>query len=675
MTNGFSSLSGDHGPSRGNQHYGAGPGGRHLHVGEGFKLSGSVTAKNALKLHLTTPFTADNKVNPVPLLSKVLETAQMFDPNSCLKASNPALSPITKSSEIPKDEKIFKYAFDLQTLATKQQFIFFAILETSASFNDLKYNGTFFSWLQKNKFGWVSMPWKWTTSPSLDSSLASIPLFPVVTAWKKLWIHIWITSSTASSQPLLSILMRKANAKGECVNTRVTELQVDSVKANNARDCIASAWIDPSFLEVLANCSIDQSIDFVPYPKKGMMSVKVFHSAVRQQYEFNNKTVAISVIRIRGFEVEVTRQGHPVTLANLIHGLRDLKGKPIFTSIELTKFTTTEGRWLLITQKLIVEEAEKLVDNLFEQLAKEGHLDALTMEGHKIRHLNQLQSKCMSQYAEGLAKKFKPMEEVSVHTPPSSTPAHNTWKHMPKFKFDQENFPDLGSPSRTHTAKKQCCNADEDDAASQQSTTSQRTMATAMMNECTEFVQNLTASFMDQLNVIKKDHQEQQQKFEARLKAMDEALAKSQQQLITKFQNMTTKYNQAQEAYANLRNDFQHQCLTKDRCYYETQNSMAQMMQILINMNQSLADGTKPAALTVEQIIKMQNSTHGLTAQGQVTPTQSQRNGAPGFNTKHSPADPNEGGQQHWDVCWGLYHGPACSRASWSSHNAPTTTV
>ena len=112
--------------------------------------------KNTLKLHLATPFTTDNKVNPVPLLSKVLETAQMFDPNSCLKASNPALSTITKSSKIPKDKKIFKYAFDLQTLATKQQFIFFAILETSTSFSDLKYNGTFFSWLQKNKF-WVGI--------------------------------------------------------------------------------------------------------------------------------------------------------------------------------------------------------------------------------------------------------------------------------------------------------------------------------------------------------------------------------------------------------------------------------------------------------------------------------------------------------------------------------------
>ena len=294
------------------------------------------------------------------------------------------------------------------------------------------------------------------------------------------------------------------------------------------------------------------------------MSVEVFCSAVCQQYEFNNKMVAISVIGIRGFEVEVTHQGHPVTLANLIHGLRDSKGKPIFTSIEPTKFTTTEGWWLLITQKPIVEEAEKLVDNLFEQLAKEGHLDALTMEGHKIHHLNQLQSKCMSQYAKGLAKKFKPMEEVSVHTLPLSTPARNAWKCMPKFKFNWENFPDLGSPSCTHTAKKQCHNADEDDAALQQLSTYQRMMAMVMTDECTDFVQNLTASFMDQLNAIKKDRQEQQQKFEAHLKATDEALAKLQQQLITKFQNMTTKYNQAQEAYANLRNDFQHQCLTKD---------------------------------------------------------------------------------------------------------------
>ena len=333
--------------------------------------------------------------------------------------------------------------------------------------------------------------------------------------------------------------------------------------------------------------------------------------------------IAISVIGIGGLKVEVIRHGNKKTLVDLVHGLRDKKGNTVFNSIEPTKFTAAKGHWLFITQKPIVEDAEKLVNNVFEQLALEGLLDAFMMEGHKICCLNQTQSKCLSQYAKGLAAKFKPMPMVTIPTPMPATPARNAWKCTPMFKFNQDNFPDIGSPSHTHTAKKQCCSTEDDDATSQQMTQSQQTLATTMTDERTEFVQNLTDNFMNQLNLIKTDHQEQQQKLEAHIKEMDKAITKLQEQLLTEFNAMTTNYNNAQVSYTNLHHDFQNQCLIEDCHYHETQNSMAQMMQILINMNQSLTDGTKPTALLPEQIKEMRNSTHGQYANAQVTPPQS----------------------------------------------------
>ena len=140
----------------------------------------------------------------------------------------------------------------------------------------------------------------------------------------------------------------------------------------------------------------------------------------------------------------------------MIHELRDLKGSTLFSGVEPTKFTAAEGRFLFLMQKPIIKEAEKLLDQLLEQLPYEGLLDVITMECHKIRCLNQTQSKAMAKYAEGLATKFKPMESVTVPTSkPPLAPTHNAWNHTPKFKFDQENFPDLGSPSCIHAAKKQ----------------------------------------------------------------------------------------------------------------------------------------------------------------------------------------------------------------------------
>ena len=159
-------------------------------------------------------------------------------------------------------------------------------------------------------------------------------------------------------------------------------------------------------------------------------------------------------------------------------------------------------------------------------------------------------------------------------------------------------------------------------------------------DEHTEFIQNLMDNFMTQLNLIKKDHHNQHQKLEALIKEMDNAITKSQEQLLTEFQNTMTNYKNAQESYANLCNDFQHQCLIEDCHYHEMQHSMAQMMQILINMNQNLADGTKLAALSPEQLKEMHNPTYGQIANAQVTPPQSQRNGAPGTTTECSMTSP-----------------------------------
>ena len=230
---------------------------------------------------------------------------------------------------------------------------------------------------------------------------------------------------------------------------------------------------------------------------------------------------------------------------------------------------------------------------------------------------------------------------------PPLAPTRNAWNHTPKFKFDQENFPDLGSPSCIHAVKKQQRTTEEDDAQLQGLEPSQQTHNTVLTDERMEFVQQLSSSFMKKLDLLKRDHEDQQKKFEACLYATKEALKQSQQQLLHEFQSMTTNYASAQQSYASLCNDFQTQHLMEDQCYFETQNSMSQLMKMLITMNQSLAAGNHPEPLMPAQIKEMAQSTHGQQSQGYITPTHTQRNGAPGNLTKCSPTNPNEGGQQN----------------------------
>jgi hypothetical protein len=64
------------------------------HHGENFMLSGSKMATNKQMLKVAVPFTADDKVNPTPVLTMLLKTCKFLDANSRLKSNDPLFSPI-----------------------------------------------------------------------------------------------------------------------------------------------------------------------------------------------------------------------------------------------------------------------------------------------------------------------------------------------------------------------------------------------------------------------------------------------------------------------------------------------------------------------------------------------------------------------------------------------------
>ncbi len=68
-------------------------------------LSGTEMATNVMKVKVSSPFTADDRVNPIPALAMLLETALVMDPNSHIKSNDTSCSPIDKVSDIAKMTK------------------------------------------------------------------------------------------------------------------------------------------------------------------------------------------------------------------------------------------------------------------------------------------------------------------------------------------------------------------------------------------------------------------------------------------------------------------------------------------------------------------------------------------------------------------------------------------
>jgi hypothetical protein len=157
-----SSLGGRSNLNRSNQPNGTPYGGAAASSEESFTLTGSEMTKNVRKMKVSLPFTADNKVNPIPFMTMLLTTAKLLDPKSSLKSNDPMCSPIEIIDDIAKITNLDKYVMDLHTIVIKKQFVFFILLNSNSSFHDIKFNTTMFTWLKDNKH-WL-MPHTMSTS-------------------------------------------------------------------------------------------------------------------------------------------------------------------------------------------------------------------------------------------------------------------------------------------------------------------------------------------------------------------------------------------------------------------------------------------------------------------------------------------------------------------------------
>jgi hypothetical protein len=106
--------------------------------------------------------------------------------------------------------------------------------------------------------------------------------------------------------------------------------------------------------------------------------------------------------------------------------------------------------------------------------------------------------------------------------------------------------------------------------------------------------------------------------------------------MLTEFKTVTDKYNNVLESFTSLRSDVRNAQIVQDQRHLGTQHSLSSMMQILVNINQNLANGTTPEPLSQEHVNSLVQSFQA----------HDPRDGAPGTkNTYSSSTDLNGGGR------------------------------
>jgi hypothetical protein len=206
------------------------------------------------------------------------------------------------------------------------------------------------------------------------------------------------------------------------------------------------------------------------------------------------------------------------------------------------------GRYIFLTQKNVVDQAKKKLDNLFETLAKEGLLDTFGIEGTCIRRINQVQSKAVSAYTGSLKARFQPPVDVVQAPKPAPTPTHNAWKRIPSLTNNHENFPELApSPLHHHKDKKQHTENGSNDSTADAASLllpSIGTNQTELMDECTEILASQQDTFAKQLQSIKDANDAKVNNRETRINQAEAAYNAAQQAILGKFQTIKTSQRQ-----------------------------------------------------------------------------------------------------------------------------------
>jgi hypothetical protein len=429
------------------------------------------------------------------------------------------------------------------------------------------------------------------------------------------------------------------------VKTNVVEIHVASETADSARENLSIAWGDKDFLADLETRH-GLPIMFIPSIQRGVMSVETYREALSQQHEQAKNVVSISVEGIAGLDADIRlRNGDKTTLSQLVLALEDSNGKKLFSGIEPTKFTYEQGRYLFLTTKSSLDEAEAQFDKLTMDLANEGLLAALQIDGMFIRRRSKIQSKPVASYAERLKAKFKPpVPTVSVQSNrPSQT--RNAWNRTPTLKKGQDNIPEIPTPSRHHTQKKQRTESGSNDTAEDDTSLSPPSLGTTqteLTDECTEMqaaITSMRSSFAAEINKIKNQSDKIQKELVDRIATAEKDFQEAKDVLLNEFRCTEEKQEQYLKAMNAFGDKFHKGMIDAEKRYIEmekrqamTDQRLCSMMEILSTIHQSLATGEKPATLTQEQIGHL------------VSP----RDGAPdGSNTnKRSSTDLQGGGRQ-----------------------------
>ena len=488
---------------------------------------------------MTVPMTGTGLLNPIPYVTGFVKHLTLADPSALLLSNDPTVAAITKSSEVPKDKKIDHFVSAAQMSGDRRQYCFFIKYRSTMTLGQIKFeNPRMMLWLKEARM-WLA--------PHSHSSLYTTTIgfihgmHPTYTSRDKMNSNLAPYMEGVEVQLIVeNDFYYKNNVR---FDTRVVKVQVDAQEADFARNHITQAFFDEEFLTIISNNNPKHKLDFIPKIQKAVMSRETYRAALDSHRKSNEQLISISItgVRMTDSPVKVTYLDKEHTFPEMIDTIKDDKGIPFFTSIEPTKMSESDGRFLLLTTKDRLNQAETKLDEFFTYMHNKGYNTTMAREGESIQRTNYVAPTNFSRAYSGYNTKYT----MDPNDNDTRGRRKNAWtnKRAPEIVYDVD-FPATigGKPIKK---ARQNPRQHQDTA----------TIATLDSDEHTEFeskISSMKTDFTHRLDNIIKQTLETDRATRTLLRNAEAQRDKDNAQLLDAFATSQARTNEAIEAVTKL---------------------------------------------------------------------------------------------------------------------------
>jgi hypothetical protein len=502
------------------------------------------TKSHTQVVKICVPMTGHGMLNPIPYVTSFFTNLLLADPKAQLLSDDPAVASITKPSEIPKDAKINHFVGAPQSVGARKQYAFFLKYRSTKSLSQVKHENPQMMYWLKQKRVWVvphSHSSMYTTNIGFIHGM-----HPTFSNRDMLKNTLAPYMETVEVQLVVeSDFYYKNNVR---FDTMVVKIQVDSDEADYARDLIAKAFFDEDFLADISNGNPKCQLDFIPSIQKQVMGRDAYRAALDSHRKLNANLISISIsgVKLTDTPTKVDYLGEPYTFPEMIMTIKDNNGIPYFTSIEPTTKSESEGRFLLLTTKDKLEEAESGIDIFFDYFHQKNYNATMARDGERIKRTSYIEPTRFSRSFAGHNKKY----QMDPNDTDTAGVRKNAWmnKRSPQIVYDTD-FPAWvgGQPSEKKARKNQ---------TQQQKPKETDTLGTTTSDENTEMqtkISSMQSDFTKRLENIVKQSQATDASTKKLISDAETKQANANRQLLDAFEASQKRTDDAIKAVSDLK--------------------------------------------------------------------------------------------------------------------------